>query len=342
MIHPRRLSLLVQSLSVLLVLLASASCHSPKDAQESPPLKPVGLVQEWIPNSNYAGAVLAKHRFASQNGIDLTIRPGSEQVHAVLEVAAGRADFGDASADTVLLANSKGSDLVVIGTVSQYSPTCFVVKHGSGIATPQDFVGRKIGVLTGTSTEKIYRILLSKFELPSPLPGEMEAPFDLTSFIQGQYDVRPAFIYDEPVTLMQAGVEFTMIDPIDYGVKFVGTVYFCRADTVAKNRDVVQAFVNSVCDGWKLATRRPEEAIRMLKSDWPEVDQERELESLKQGMRSFVRKDGRLLASVEADWKQMIADLSSLGDDTSDFTKIDLEKLLDNSFLDKYYARVEK
>ncbi|MDZ4819458.1 MAG: ABC transporter substrate-binding protein, partial [Planctomycetota bacterium] len=299
-------------------------------------------IQEWTPNSNYAGAVLAKHKFAAPNGLEIEILPGSEQVDAVLEVVSGHAEFGDASADKVLMANLKGADLVVIGTVSQYSPTCFIALQGSGIRGPQDFVGKKVAVLTGTNTEKVYRMLLAKLGLPSPLPDEVEAPFDLTSFINGQYDVRPAFLYDEPVTLRQKGKEFTIINPLDYGVKFVGTVYFCRADTMAKKEPLVQKFINSVCDGWRFATRRPEEAITLIKTDWPEVDQTRELESLKEGMSSFVRKDGRLLSCVRADWQQMIADLSSLGGETADLVKIDLDKLINNSFVDRYYARVEK
>lgn len=232
--------------------------------------------------------------------------------------------------------------MVVIGTVSQYSPTCFLTKQGSGISSPRDFEGKRVGILPGTNTEKIYRMLLAKSGLPSPLPNEVIAPFDLTSFIQGQYDVRPAFIYDEPVTLRQKGIEFTIINPLDYGVKFVGTVYFCTAETILNKESMVQAFVNSVCDGWRLATRRPEEAIRLLKDDWPEIDKARELASLAEGLPSFTRKDGQIIRSVESDWRQMIADLVSLGGETSDLEKVDLSKVLNNSFVDKYYARVEK
>lgn len=253
-------------LGVLIALAALvsivASCDSGNSTKGSSTLTTVRLIQEWTANANYAGAEFAKHRFAEKNGLAIDIVEGSEQRDAVLEVVDGRADFGDASADKVLLANLKGADLVVIGTVSQYSPTCFITKRNSGITTPRDFVGKKVGVLTGTNTEKIYRVLLAKSGVLASQVSEVEAPFDIASFIQGQYDVRPAFIYDEPVTLKQKFVEYNIIDPLSYGVKFVGTVYFTRRATLNNREPVVQAFVNSVADGWRAATRRQGLATR--------------------------------------------------------------------------------
>ena len=79
-----------------------------------------------------------------------------------------------------------------------------------------------------------------------------------------------------------------------------------------------------------------------MKLDWPEVDEKRELESLKQGMGCFIRKEGRLLSSVESDWKQMITDLSTLGGETQDLGRTQLDKLINNSFVDTYYAKTEK
>lgn len=333
-------------LGVLIALAALvsivASCDSGNSTKGSSTLTTVRLIQEWTANANYAGAEFAKHRFAEKNGLAIDIVEGSEQRDAVLEVVDGRADFGDASADKVLLANLKGADLVVIGTVSQYSPTCFITKRNSGITTPRDFVGKKVGVLTGTNTEKIYRVLLAKSGVLASQVSEVEAPFDIASFIQGQYDVRPAFIYDEPVTLKQKFVEYNIIDPLSYGVKFVGTVYFTRRATLNNREPVVQAFVNSVADGWRAATRRPEEAIVLLKADFPQIDEKREIESLKMGMNSFVRKDGKLLLSIKADWSAMISDLSKLPGGDNKFHELNLDEIIANQYLESYYAKISK
>jgi NitT/TauT family transport system substrate-binding protein len=334
---------------IALIALVSivASCDSSDSTQDtrskgSSNLTTVRLIQEWTANANYAGAEFAKHRFAEKNGLVIDIVEGTEQRDAVLEVVSGRADFGDASADKVLLANLKGADLVVIGTVSQYSPTCFITKRNSGITTPRDFVGKKVGVLTGTNTEKIYRILLAKSGVLASQVSEVEAPFDLTSFIQGQYDVRPAFIYDEPVTLKHKFVAYNIIDPLSYGIKFVGTVYFTQRATVQNREPVVQAFVNSIADGWRAATRRPDEAITFIKADFPQIDEARELESLNTGMNSFVREDGKLLLSIKADWSTMISDLSKLPGGENDFQKLDLDSIIANQYLENYYVKTSK
>ena len=99
-------------------------------------------------------------------------------------------------------------------------------RKDSGVATPADFKGKKVGVLTGTSTEYVYRMLLSKLGIPKSSFTEIEAPFDLATFLAGEYDVRPAFIYDEPVSLDLKQVQYSIIQPEKFGVVFLGTVYF--------------------------------------------------------------------------------------------------------------------
>ena len=176
-------------------------------------------------------------------GLNLNVIAGSDQLDPIKLVLSGESEFGVVSADRIIQANEKGADLVVIGVVNYKSPTCFLSKIDKGINTIKDFEGKKIGVLTGTNTELIYKILVKKNGIDQSRLKEVEIPFELVTFIAGEYDVRPGFIYDEPISLEQQGVTFNILRPEDYGIKFLGTVYFCKRSLIENQPLMVKGFV---------------------------------------------------------------------------------------------------
>jgi ABC-type nitrate/sulfonate/bicarbonate transport system substrate-binding protein len=327
-------------LSLLLIVLQLVGCGSDNkksDKDEEAALRKVSLRQEWFPNSNYCGAIFAQEKFATPNGIEISIVAGADNIDPIKLVLSGANDFGDAGADRVIEAIGKGVDLVVIGVVNLHSPTCFVARKDKNIKTPYDFPGHKIGVLTGTSTEYVYRALMKKLEIDTKQVKEIEVPFDLGTFLIGEYDVRPAFIYDEPVSLDLQGIDYELIEPRHYGIQFMGTVYFTRREMVESDRQSVQAFVNSVADGWKATLAYPELAIEYLKKNYPDIDSNRELNALIKGAPYFAGKLDRVLWADPSDWEEMLAILRDLGKTE----EVDLRKHIDNSFLETYYRNLE-
>jgi ABC-type nitrate/sulfonate/bicarbonate transport system substrate-binding protein len=274
----------------------------------------VSLRQEWFPNSNYAGALVGAKDFASSNGIKLVVQPGADNIDPVKLVLSGESTFGDAGADRIIAANQKGADLVIIGVLNNDSPTVFLAKEEAKIGSPFDFTGKKIGVLTGTSTEYVYRALLRKLRIDKSSFTEVEAPFDLASFIIGAYDVRPAFIYDEPVSLDIQKIRYSTIRPKDFGISFLGTVYFTRRKFVEEQPELVRAFIRTVAQGWIAALKYPELAIGYLKDfDKAGIDENRELQSLKKSREYFVGFNGQVLRVNPQILEETLRNLRELG-----------------------------
>lgn len=320
---------------LLICLVFLIGCSEKKNKNE---FVKVSLRQEWFPNSNYAGALFAANDFAKKHKLEIEIEPGSDNIDPVKMVISGQNTFGDAGADKILAANERGADLVVIGVLNCNSPTCFIAKYEKKIRTPKDFEGKRIGVLTSTSTEYVYRTLVKVTNLDESKLTEIEIPFDLGTFITDAYDVRPAFIYDEPVSLDLQKIKYDIIEPRKYGVSFLGTVYFTTRDTIMKNPEVVQAFVNSVADGWRAANKYPERAIEYLKIYDSDIDKERELLSLKKAQSYFQGKNNKILWADIEDWNEMLNALKNL----QVIRNVDLVRSIDNSFLEKYYSIINK
>lgn len=295
-------------------------------------LDKIDIIQEWFANANYAGEVVAQHKYDSINKIELNIIEGSYEIDPIKMVLTEEAEIGVAGADKVLVANDKGADLVIIGVINPISPVCFISLEGSDINTPEDFKGKKIGVLTGTATEYVYRSMLDKQDINSSELNEIEISFDLNTFINKTYDVRPAFIFDEPVSLDFQDVEYNVIEPSQYGVSFIGTVYFCKREYLENNKELLHRITSTLISGWEDALTNNKEAIDYLKMSFPSIDKKRELASLKKGISYFKGDKSKQLYANMNKWTVMVNSLKRLKviDDFYD-------EEIDYSFVNKYY-----
>lgn len=317
-ISRRRLGgLLFSGLSTALLLPA---CDRPKGAR-------VRLRQEWFPYAGYAGEVMAVKKFASALGLTLSVIAGGETTDSIKTVLSGEDDMGVASGDLVISAIAGGAPLVVIGVINDISPTCFVVREDSNIRTIQDFISKRVGILQGTNTQRIYETMMKRNGIDRAKITEVDVPFDVRTFVLGQYDVRPAFIYDEPVTFSRANIPIRIIEPKNYAVNFVGTVYFTRRDVVTNRRSELITVLRALVQGWRAIASREgqEEAIKYLKDMFPEVDSSREADSLARGAQFFLGPAGmnRPLDVTLSHWTDTIRGLEELGTIKTGVVKIE-------------------
>jgi len=320
-------------LSVTIIALSTLmfSCNNISKTET----KTVTVRQEWFPNANYAGELVAAKEFAKSENIEIKIEAGSDNIDPIKLVLSGKNDFGVVGADKVLMANESGANLVVIGVINYNSPTCFLALENKQVKTPKDFEGKTVGVLTGTATEYVYRALLSKSGVDVKKLKEVEAPFDLATFIAGSYDVRPAFIYDEPVSLDKQNLKYTIINPSEYGVSFIGTVYFTTKKMVEENPETVQSFINAVAKGWEKSIKQPAVAIKYLKEYDSNIDENRELKSLEKGISFFTGYNNQVLTADLPHWEQMSNTMVELGLMKSS----DLKNAVDMTYVSNYHQK---
>lgn len=326
------------SLALFAILLLFACRNTEKPVQKNASqakkeLTKVSLRQEWFPFAGYAGEVMAANETDSIYGLDIKIEAGADNIDPIKLVKSGSNDFGVASADRILTANEKGADLVAIGVINYTSPTCFLAKESKNIKTAKDFEGKTVGILTGTNTEYIYKALITSANLDKKKIKEVEIPFDLATFIADKYDVRPAFIYDETVSLDAKNIKYSIVEPKNFGVHFLGTVYFTTKEMIEKKPEIVQAFVNTMADGWKAALINPEKSISYLKKFDKNIDENRELIAFKKGIEYFKGEKGKVLFADMNEWQAMANTLKNLGV----IQNTDIKASINYTFLDKYY-----
>jgi len=297
-------------LAVLFVIIRQTGSPRPADAGA----QSYSLREEWIPWMGYTGAVVAEAKGYFGPNFNLDIRPGGLESDPIKLVASGVDTFGVAGAERVAQAVEKGAPLVIIGSVNYRSPTVFVTLQESGITEPAQWVGKKVGVLSGSNTEIVYRALLAKLGIRKESLQEVEISFDLPAFIRGTFDVLPAFAYDEPITLRKEHVDIYVLDPSSHGIKAMGNVYFTTREMVETHPDVVQAFITGVLKGWTYAFAHPDESISLLAAVDSKLDLAKEKESLLAARPYFEGEGHRLLEFRREDIQAEIEMLRSIGE----------------------------
>ncbi|MEX0625936.1 MAG: ABC transporter substrate-binding protein, partial [Chloroflexota bacterium] len=130
--------------SVMFVL---AACQAGPGA--SVELTTVRLQLQWFPQAQFAGYYAAQELgYYEDEGLDVEIVPGSAEIAPqVVGSASDGPEFTLAWVPKVLQARESeaGSDLVNIAQVFQRAGTLSVSWKDSGITSPADFAGKKVG-----------------------------------------------------------------------------------------------------------------------------------------------------------------------------------------------------
>ena len=292
----------------------------------------------WLTTCSFAGEVVGAEKFAEKNSITLRLDKGGPGLDPMKLVESGVNTFGVAGADLVLSANDKGADFVIIGLVNYNSPGVWVSKAEKNIKSVEDIKpSTRIGELPGGNIIYLYEVLLKKTGLErntsfKPVP----IPFELKNFISGdECDLRPIFNYEVLPELDMLGIKYNVLEPKNLDINFKGPAYFCKRETIEKNPELVQSFINTMIQGWEYSLTNPKEAISSLKKFDNSINEEKELLGLQLGKSYFEGYDGKVLYSDKNSWELMIKDMKDLGFLKND---VELNKVLDLSFVEKYYT----
>lgn len=318
----------------LACLLTIAGCER---KSETGHLQKATLRQAWFPWCGYAGELEAAKNFSRSNKLDLIVEKGADDIDPIKLVISGKDDFGVGSAEYVVNASLKGADLHIIGIINHKSPTCFLSLADEPIHSFADFRGKKVGILTGTETETVYKLLKLKGIIPSDV-SEVEVPFDLSSFIATKsYGIRPAYVYDEPISLDAKGIRYTMVKP-DEHVSLISGVYFTTGKMIKDSPDKVRSFIFSVAEGWKKALANPDDAINLLVEYDKGVNAKKELASLKVGTPYFAGEDNRILWASPKRLDEFADAMVVLKEAQS---KKDVVKWFDLRYVQEYHQKLE-
>lgn len=245
------------------LMLMARSRNQPPPA--GPRLAAVSLRLKWVFDPGFAGELIAARRgFFEQGGLKVDIRPGGFESDPIRMVASGVDTFGVAGADSFLLARAKGIPIVAFAAGYLETPVVFYVREASTIRGPKDFVGKKVGYQAGQDTATVYEAILRANHVDRSMIREQPVKFDFSPFLDGRVDVWPGYAASQSYVLEQKHVPYRMIVPSQFGVKYLGTVYFTTERMLRDQPKLVEGFARAVIKGWNFAYDHTDEAIHSI------------------------------------------------------------------------------
>src|SRR6204780_2475546 len=110
----------------------------------------VTLQLKWVTQAQFAGYYVAKDKgFYKAEGLDVTIKPGGPDIAPPQGIAGGGADVVVDWMPAALASREKGVPLVNISQTFKHSGLELVCRKDTGIKTPEDLKGKKVGIWYG-------------------------------------------------------------------------------------------------------------------------------------------------------------------------------------------------
>ncbi len=215
---------------------------------------------QWVAQSQFAGYFVAKDLgFYEDECLNVEILEGAVEIVPQTVLATGGAEFGLAWVPKALVSREQGADIVNIAQVFERSGTLEVSFADSGITTPEDWAGKKVGNW-GFGNEFELTAAIEMFDVQDvELVGQN---FDMLALLNGEIDAAEAMIYNEYAQVLEAvnpdtgelyqPEDLNVINFNDVGTAMLQDAVWVNAEWIAEegNEDVATRFLKATFRGW--------------------------------------------------------------------------------------------
>jgi len=272
----------------------------------------IKLALNWKPEPEFGGFYAAPF---SNNGLDVEILPGGAGTPTVQMVGAGSAEFGLVEADELIVARSRGNDVVGLFAVFQDNPLALMV-HASRKFTSIGDIFQKGATLAIQKGLPYVRLLEKQYSFAKvkvvPSPGG-----DLSAFLRDPMFVQQVFVTSEFLTAKRQGAD-AQVFPISLtGFNPYSGVVATSGDYLRKNPEIAKAMAAAMRTGWRSYLDDPKPVNQRMNQLNPSMSLDgfaETAEAQKPLIESDETRRNGLGTMSRERWQTLIAQLKDLGD----------------------------
>lgn len=220
--------------------------------------------------------------------LDVTIDAGNGSGGTVNRVASGAYDMGFADLAALMEFHANNLDApnkpVAIMMVYNDTPASVMALKKSGIKTPADLNGKKLGAPVFDAGRRAFPIFAKANNLTGIQWTSMDPPLRETMLVRGDVDAITGFTFTSLLNLEARGVkadDVVILPYPAYGVKLYGNVIIASPKILKENPAAVKAFLAAFAKGMKDVIGNPAAAIQDVKARDGIINTELETRRLK-------------------------------------------------------------
>ena len=220
--------------------------------------------------------------------LDVTIDAGNGSGAAVTRVASGTYDMGFADLAALMEFHANNPDApnkpVAVMVVYNNTPASVMALKKSGIRTPADLNGKKLGAPVFDAGRRAFPIFQKANGIGNVTWTAMDPPLRETMLARGDEDAITGFTFTSLLNLEARGVkaeDVVVLPYLAHGVKLYGNVIIATPKMIRENPAAVKAFLLAFTKGVKDVIAKPEAAIADVKARDGIINSELETRRLK-------------------------------------------------------------
>lgn len=265
----RRTAAIAATVTALVSLAACGSSDDDSDSNDDSASAEAGefgditLQLSWIKNHEFIGEYFAEtNGYYEEVGFSsVNLVPGPSTGIADLMQGSATVAINDAVSMGTAIAN-EGATVKIIGATYQSNPfTILSLADGGNIQTPDDLIGKSIGVQD--SNTSLFNALLLANDID---PGDVTVvpvQYDASVLTNGEVDGFMAYLTNESIIVENEGFATTNLPFADNGLPFVAETFSATDESIENDRELLKAFLRAEILGWTDALADPEEGVRM-------------------------------------------------------------------------------
>ena len=229
----------------------------------------------------------AKGYFKAEK-LNVTIDAGNGSGGTVTRVASGTYDMGFADLAALMEFHANNPDApnkpVAVMMVYNNTPAAVMALKKSGIKTPADLNGKKLGAPVFDAGRKAFPIFAKANSVTGVAWTSMDPPLRETMLVRGDVDAITGFSFTSLLNLEARGVkadDVVVLPYPQYGVKLYGNAIIVGEEFLKKNPESVKAFLRAFSKGMKDVIADPKAGIATVKARDGIINDELELRRLR-------------------------------------------------------------
>jgi NitT/TauT family transport system substrate-binding protein len=231
----------MKGLRVAGLALALVALAGPSRAAES-----VNLILNWTPTADHSPFYYAKAQgWYAKAGIDLSIEVGKGSGVSSLKVGSGGSPFGIADLATMLVARSKGADVVALMSIYANTGQTFYWLKSYGVNGAKDFPGHKIGNPPGDAS----RVMWPAFAKAAGITADAVSFVNvgptakIAALKSHTVDIISDFYNEHDLKVIEFGSDLGFVNWKDIGLNPYGNSLIVNGEFLEKNPKLAEDFV---------------------------------------------------------------------------------------------------
>jgi NitT/TauT family transport system substrate-binding protein len=273
--------------------------------------------------------------------LDVTVDAGNGSGGAVTRVASGTYDMGFADLAALMEFHANNPDVpnkpVAVMMVYNNTPASVMALKKSGIHTPADLSGKKLGAPVFDAGRRAFPIFAKANGVSNVAWTAMDPPLRETMLVRGDVDAITGFTFTSLLNIEARGVkaeDVTVLQYPDFGVKLYGNAIIASPKLIKENPAAVKAFLAAFTKGAKDVITNPAAAIADVKARDGIINVELETRRMKLAIDTVINSaDARSEGFGQVKGPRLSLMASQVSDAFNTKTRVNPEAIWNGSFL---------